>query len=223
MNTFRKSVLSGLGGIMVALSVATISTPATAAVPSATEIRSEETVSPSSELSPEIQAQADEFAQYEPLLMESLGGSDGARTFDLDTALSRGVPSGLANDFAEGISLSGGSVLGDFTPSQPALDAGVIKSLSACVGETRGWIDGFGSHARFNSCDTDKLVSVLNVGAGWGAVAAVVAGFSGDVYAVGGVALMAALMQLSGSSISACAADGTGVEIAAAGYICWAQ
>jgi hypothetical protein len=223
MNTFRKSVLSSLGGIMVALSVATMAAPATAAVPSTADIRSGEIESASSALPPDVQAQADEFAQYESVLLESVSGSEGARTFDLNRALSRGVPAGLATDFAEGISLTGGSVSGDFTPSHPKLDAGSIRVLSACVGETHGWMDGIGAHARLNSCDTATLVSILSQGANLGALAAVLSGFGGGVYAAGGVALMAALLQVGASSISACAADGTGVEIYAAGYICWAQ
>jgi hypothetical protein len=119
--------------------------------------------------------------------------------------------------------LAGGSVSGGLTPSRPALDESSIESLSACAGETRGWMDGFGAHARFDSCDTNTLIAAMNNGASYAALAAVLAGFSGEVYAVGGGALVAALIQLSSSSISACAVDGTGVEIAVAGFVCWAQ
>jgi hypothetical protein len=223
VNIMRKSLLSGLGGIMVALSVATIAAPATAAAPSAADIPSGEAVSASSALPPDIQAQADEFAQYEAVLLESLGGSEDARTFDLDMALSRGVPVDLANDFAEGISFGGGSVSGDFTPSHPELDASSMRVLAACIGETRGWIDGFGAHARLNSCDTATLINVLASGATYATVAAVIADLGGGAYAAAAGAIAGAVFQLDANSISNCAADGTGVEIAAAGFICWAQ
>lgn len=223
MNTFRKSALSGLGAIVVALSVAVMAAPASAAVPGVGQIPSGRVATVPSALPSDLQAQADEFAQYEPVLLESLQGSDGAQTFDLDLALSRGVPTDLATDFAEGISLAGGTVSGDFIPSQLLSDASSVQALSACAGETRGWVDGFGAHARFDSCDTDTLVSALNIGASYSAIAAILAGFSGEVYAVGGGGLVAALIQASGSSISACAVDGTGVEIAVAGFVCWAQ
>ncbi len=84
------------------------------------------------------------------------------------------------------------------------------------------WTDWLGGHAKFSSCVVPQLVSALQAGVGATALAATIAAAAS--LGVGAVtAIVPALMQYSVWSIQACAANGTGVELAFAGFVCWAQ
>lgn len=95
---------------------------------------------------------------------------------------------------------------------------------AACRGESRVWIDIWGTHVRLNSCVTPTVVTAIQGGSNAAYIAAAIGGLSGvGAIAGGAIALAGAIGNYSAWSIDQCSRNGTGVELALAGFVCWAQ
>ncbi len=160
---------------------------------------------------------AEVTAEMDALRVHStaLDGATRNGTFYFDEAIEAGVPEDMAREWAHGYALGGGMVVGVKEPV-------TISARAACRGTNQIWADWLGAHAKFSSCVVPKVTSALQSGVGATAFAAGIAAAAS--LGVGAVtAIVPALMQYSVWSIQACAANGTGVELAFAGFVCWAQ
>ena len=145
----------------------------------------------------------------------ALDGATRNGTFYFNEAIAAGVPEAMAREWAQGYALGGGIVVGVKEPVS-------ISARAVCRGANQIWTDWLGGHAKFSSCAVPKVTSALQAGVGATAAAAAIAAAAS--LGVGAVtAIIPALMQYSVWSIQACAANGTGVELAFAGWVCWAQ
>lgn len=101
-------------------------------------------------------------------------------------------------------------------------DASPEASPAACRGINKMWSDWLGWHAKLDSCATKQVIDALRSGAAATTVAAIIITATGGP--VGAVAaIMPALLTWSAASIEACSRNGTGVEVAFSGFVCWAQ
>ncbi|QIZ97975.1 hypothetical protein [Leifsonia sp. PS1209] len=186
-----------------------------------------------SEVSAHIDLAAGDHAEWSPAvqgeyarLLSSADGLlaadrsiDGQRTFDFALAIDAGVPNDIATSWAEGVADTGGIVVNAGPRSFPT-----HASRAACRGESRVWIDIWGTHVRLNSCVTPTVVTALQGGANAAYIAAAIGGLSGiGAIAGGAIALGGAIGNYSAWSIEQCSRNGTGVELALAGFVCWAQ
>lgn len=142
--------------------------------------------------------------------------------FDYALAVRSGADETVAREWAQGVQLAGGAVRNAPNPTSLTQMPVRIAALAACRGQNRIWTDYLGGHARFSSCVVPKAVAALQAGVGATALAATIAtAASMGVAAVS--AIVPALLQYSVWSIDACSKNGTGVELAFAGFVCWAQ
>lgn len=140
-------------------------------------------------------------------------------TFDYSLAITGGVPTTLATEWAQGYALGGGTITN--------LAAGItlpnaLPDVKSCRGSNAIWTDWLGGHAKFSSCATRAYVTALQGGAAGTTVAAAIAAAS--TLTVGALmGIIPALMAYAAWSIDACSKNGTGIEMAFAGVVCWAQ
>lgn len=142
------------------------------------------------------------------------------RVFDYGSAKASGVSELMASNWARGVILAGGQVVGAPDLAQPT--SSEPNSSGGCRGVNKMWSDWLGWHAKLNSCTTKQVIDALRVGVPATTVASlIVTACAGPIGAVS--AIMPALLTWSASSIEACSRNGTGVEVAFAGFVCWAQ
>ena len=141
--------------------------------------------------------------------------------FDYTRAVALGADAQVAVEWARGVVLAGGRVSGLPDSARVGLPL-QPQSRAACRGANAMWSDWLGWHARLDSCNTLRVVDALRSGAGATTVASIIITAAGGP--IGAVsAIMPALLTWSAASVEACSRNGTGVEVAFAGFICWAQ
>ncbi|QIZ99578.1 hypothetical protein [Leifsonia sp. PS1209] len=174
---------------------------------------------------PEIQAQVRQLEEFAEQIADASSRSGGVLVFDYARAVASGVPDGLVRDYATGVILGSGRV--EAAPADFHIDArGLSSSMlerGSCRGQNSWWIDIWGNHIRMDSCITARVVIALTGGAGAAAIAAILTSLAGAVFAGGAVALGGALAGYSAWSMDQCSKNGTGIEAAMAGFVCWAQ
>lgn len=222
----KRTVFQAIVALSVALTlVGMAATPAHSAPVAAIELTTDGTlevsssVAPAAALSPDTQADLDRLAASAAVIEQAT--SDGG--FDYASAVANGAGDTIAREWAEGVILGGGNVLNAPEGTSPSTATPPqVSVFAACRGQNRIWTDYLGGHARFSSCAVPKVVSALQAGVGATALAATIAtAASLGVAAVS--AIVPALLQYSTWSIDACSKNGTGVELAFAGFVCWAQ
>jgi hypothetical protein len=168
------------------------------------------------ELTPAQSAELSALDGYLPAIERA----SAAGVFDYPAALALGVDEHVATEWAQGVILAGGRVTGLPDVARPSLPQQQVRA--ACRGANGMWSDWLGWHARLDSCNTKRVIDALRSGAGATTVASIIVTAAGGP--IGAVsAIMPALLTWSAGSIEACSRNGTGVEVAFAGFICWAQ
>jgi hypothetical protein len=171
-----------------------------------------------SNLRPAQQDELDRLEAHAAALEAADTKVSGVRTFDFGKALASGVPTDLASGWASGIASTGGRVI---NAGDRVFETATVLG---CRGEWRVWIDGWGTHVRLDSCITPKVVTALQGVGNAAFIAAAIGGMSGIGAIPGGaIALAGAMLNYSAWSIDQCSKNGTGVELAYAGFVCWAQ
>jgi hypothetical protein len=165
---------------------------------------------------------ADHDLEALALAAPAIESSSQGGVFDLSAAIAAGARMEVATEWAEGVALAGGRVVNVPAGVSLATPTALPPTPRACRGQNKIWTDYLGGHARFSSCVVPKLIAALQAGVGATALAATIA--TAASMGVGAVsAIVPAVMQYSVWSIDACSKNGTGVELAFAGFICWAQ
>lgn len=186
----------------------------------ASEVRG--TISAGQEVGPDIVASAnsvnDENTRQLDLVYDGVNWS--ARTFDFSAAVKAGADEQFALEFAKGFGANGGTVTNG--PIQ-VTHASEFRALSSCRGQTRIWSDWIGLHWRADSCTATVIASELAMGAGFAAIAGVVAAKFDLPEGAAVSAIVGAILAIGSAAITACNARGTGVEAVGWGAICWAQ
>lgn len=142
--------------------------------------------------------------------------------FDYSVAVQNGVDANVAREWAQGVYAAGGVVAGAPADLAASAKASPRSTRAVCRGQNKIWTDILGVHARLSSCVVPKVVSALQAGAGAATLAATIA--TAASLGVGAVtAIVPAVMHYSAWSIDACSKNGTGVELALSGFVCWAQ
>lgn len=136
------------------------------------------------------------------------GAISSSHVFDGQVATSAGVAPELVNDFATGWAAAGGSV-SDATLDGRILAAAEAAAPRACTGRNSLDYTGIQLNAYLNSCNSARLLGMVNQGAGVAVIAAAVTGWTG----VGGVAAgtIAGVFAISGGLITTCSARGRGM------------
>lgn len=122
-------------------------------------------------------------------------------------ATSAGVAPELVNDFATGWAVAGGSV------SDATLDGRILAAAAAapraCAGRNSLDYTGIQLNAYLNSCNSARLLGMVNQGAGVAVIAAAVTGWTGVRGVTAGA--IAGVFAISGGLITTCSARGRGM------------
>lgn len=128
--------------------------------------------------------------------------------FDGAAAASAGASSELINDFATGWAATGGTVT-HASVDESMLNVAEAATPRACVGRNSLDYTGIQLNAYLNSCNSSRVLGMVNQGAGVGVIAAAVTSWTG----VGGVAAgaIAGALAISSGLITTCTAKGRGM------------
>ncbi|MGJ4845135.1 hypothetical protein [Leifsonia sp. Le1] len=168
---------------------------------------------------PDAVADVEQLEAAFPALDGATDRSTVRPVFDFAAALSAGAPLDLAREWSVGIQVIGGEILN----APPGIVEPMAPTLlpRACSGQSRWWVDAWGTHVRLDSCATRTAISVLQGSSSAAALAAALGGFAPLVGMPFGI--YAGMAGYSAWSIEQCSRNGTGVELALAGFVCWAQ
>lgn len=140
--------------------------------------------------------------------------ANGTLTFDVLVAKRAKVSQRIIDEYALGLTLSGGSVVGvskaglaATVSAAPALQA---LAKSSCRGRNNTGTAVWGPYIQLDSCNTNRLIAALGAGAGVATVAALLSGAVGVGLAAG---VVAAVLAIGGGAVAFCAADGNGVVL----------
>lgn len=137
------------------------------------------------------------------------GVDERSHTFDGRNARSAGAAEVDIVDFAAGYLAAGGRTQGVRVP------AAEVDQLRAAVGELRcsgrnsADVTGLQANLYLNSCNANKIVSVLAGGAGLAAIAGFITGATGIGAAAAGIA--AGVLTIGSAAIAYCNAKGRGI------------
>lgn len=133
-------------------------------------------------------------------------------TFDGSTAREAGVPSSVADDFATGW-VAGGKTAenADIDPAELAAARQAVSDVRACAGRNRWDYTGIQLNVYLNSCNTTRLIGLINTGSGVATIAAAITAFTGLGVAIAGA--LAGVLGVAGGILTTCSARGRGIVV----------
>ncbi|WP_420368654.1 hypothetical protein [Curtobacterium sp. L1-20] len=133
-------------------------------------------------------------------------------TFDGAAARKSGVPSSITDDFATGWVAAGKSATNAVVDSDELAAARrVVPDVRACAGRNRWDYTGIQLNVYLNSCNTTRVIGLINTGSGVATLAAAITAFTGLGVAIAGA--LAGVLGIAGGVLTTCSARGRGIVI----------